>query len=114
MFRGWSDCGIRSSYSGHRYPELGNFPLQEPDLPQIHYLRTLADVNAIKNTLKPNARLLIVGAGYIGLEVAASAVVQGVEVTVIEAMDRVLARVTGLKFQISMNQCTVKKGWIFA
>jgi 3-phenylpropionate/trans-cinnamate dioxygenase ferredoxin reductase subunit len=70
-------------------------PIAGADLPQIHYLRTLADVNAIKNTLKPNARLLIVGAGYIGLEVAASAVVQGVEVTVIEAMDRVLARVTG-------------------
>jgi 3-phenylpropionate/trans-cinnamate dioxygenase ferredoxin reductase subunit len=37
---------------------------------------------------------LIVGAGYIGLEVAASAVKQGVDVTVLEAQDRVLARVT--------------------
>ena len=85
-------------------------PIAGADLPQIHYLRTLADVNAIKNTLKPNARLLIVGAGYIGLEVAASAVVQGVEVTVIEAMDRVLARVTGPEISAFYESVHREKG----
>lgn len=80
------------------------------DLPQVHYLRTLADVDAIKNTLKSNARLLIVGAGYIGLEVAASAVVQGVEVTVIEAMDRVLARVTGPEISAFYESVHREKG----
>ena len=71
------------------------------DLPQISYLRTLDDVDAIKQKLQNKssseqpAKLLIIGAGYIGLEVAASAVKQGVQVTVLEAMDRVLARVTG-------------------
>ena len=85
-------------------------PIAGADLPQIHYLRTLADVNAIKNTLKPNARLLIVGAGYIGLEVAASAVVQGVEVTVIEAMDRVLARVTGPEISTFYESVHREKG----
>ena len=69
-------------------------PVPGADLPQVKYLRTLADVDAIKHHIKPDAKLLIVGAGYIGLEVAASAVKQGVQVTVIEAMDRVLARVT--------------------
>jgi len=69
-------------------------PVQGGDLPAIKYLRTVADVDDIKSTLLPNANLLIVGAGYIGLEVAASAVKQGVKVTVLEAMDRVLARVT--------------------
>lgn len=69
-------------------------PVPGADLPQIKYLRTLADVDAIKQYIKPDAKLLIVGAGYIGLEVAASAVKQGVQVRVIEAMDRVLARVT--------------------
>ena len=69
-------------------------PIEGADLPQVHYLRTLRDVDAIKRYIKPNARLLVVGAGYIGLEVAASVVAQGVEVTVVEAMDRVLARVT--------------------
>ena len=69
-------------------------PIDGADLPNIHYLRTIADVDAIKQNLKSGSKLLIVGAGYIGLEVAASAVKQGVEVVVLEAMDRVLARVT--------------------
>lgn len=53
-------------------------PVPGADLPQIKYLRTLADVDAIKQYIKPDAKLLIVGAGYIGLEVAASAVKQRV------------------------------------
>lgn len=69
-------------------------PVEGGDLPQIKYLRTIKDVDGIKDQLKTGAKLLIVGAGYIGLEVAASAVKQGVQVTVLEAMDRVLARVT--------------------
>lgn len=71
-----------------------HLPVEGADLPQIHTLRTLADVDKIKAALPSNSKLLIVGAGYIGLEVAASAVKQGVSVTVLEAMDRVLARVT--------------------
>jgi len=71
-----------------------HLPVAGGDLPNIKYLRTLADVDDIKSALKPKAKLLIVGGGYIGLEVAASAVKQGNTVTVLEAMDRVLARVT--------------------
>ena len=69
-------------------------PVDGSDLPCIKYLRTVADVDDIKNSLSADAKLLIVGGGYIGLEVAASAVKQGNRVTVLEAMDRVLARVT--------------------
>jgi len=69
-------------------------PIEGGDLPQVKYLRTIQDVDDIKEQLKSGAKLLVVGAGYIGLEVAASAVKQGAEVTVLEAMDRVLARVT--------------------
>ena len=54
----------------------------------------MADVDDIKSTLAPGGKLLIVGAGYIGLEVAASAIKQGIEVIVLEAQERVLARVT--------------------
>ena len=39
----------------------------------IHYLRTIADVEAIRPGFRPGARLVVVGAGYIGLEVAAVA-----------------------------------------
>jgi len=69
-------------------------PVEGGDLPNIKYLRTIEDVDNIKQSLACNAKLLVVGAGYIGLEVAASAVKQGMNVTVLEAMDRVLARVT--------------------
>lgn len=64
------------------------------DLPCVHYLRTKSDVDKIKKNVIAGSKLLIVGAGYIGLEVAASAVRQDVEVSVVETMPRVLARVT--------------------
>ncbi|MES2257017.1 MAG: FAD-dependent oxidoreductase [Pseudomonadota bacterium] len=60
----------------------------------LHYLRTIADVERIQRQLKPGARLVIVGGGYVGLEMAASASRRGVGVTVLEAQPRVLARVT--------------------
>lgn len=77
--------------TGTRAREL---PIEGAELPNINYLRTKQDVDAIKSQLKVGSKLLIVGAGYIGLEVAASAVKQGADVVVFEAMDRVLARVT--------------------
>ncbi|SIQ72435.1 NAD(P)/FAD-dependent oxidoreductase [Aquipseudomonas alcaligenes] len=60
----------------------------------FHYLRTLDDVERIRAQLVPGKRLAIVGGGYIGLEAAASAVAQGLQVTVLEALPRVLQRVT--------------------
>ena len=69
-------------------------PIPGADLDKINYLRTKQDVDLIKSQLQSGSTLVIVGAGYIGLEVAASAVKRGVKVVVFEAMDRVLARVT--------------------
>lgn len=63
------------------------------DLAGIFYLRTIGDVDRIRASLKDAKRLAIVGAGYIGLEVAAVAAELGVQVNVIEAMDRVMSRV---------------------
>ncbi|MGP3792606.1 NAD(P)/FAD-dependent oxidoreductase [Pseudomonas sp. B392_1p] len=60
----------------------------------FHYLRTLQDVDRIRQQFEPGMRLVIVGGGYIGLEVAAVAVRRGLKVTVLEALPRVLARVT--------------------
>ena len=69
-------------------------PVAGGDLPNIMYLRTKQDVDKIKQAVNKGSKLLIVGAGYIGLEVAASSIKLGVKVTVLEAMDRVLQRVT--------------------
>lgn len=64
------------------------------DLLGVYYLRGIDDSLAIKEHLKAGANIVIIGGGYIGLEVAASAAKAGAKVTLIEAMDRVMARVT--------------------
>jgi len=63
------------------------------DLGGIHYLRTIADVEAIRADLQGARRLVVVGAGYVGLEAAASARHLGLDVTVLEMADRPLNRV---------------------
>ncbi|HEX3755945.1 MAG TPA: FAD-dependent oxidoreductase [Rhizomicrobium sp.] len=67
-------------------------PCPGSDLPGIHYLKTITDVDGLQAAFKPGARLAIVGGGYIGLEVAAVAAKRGLEVMVFEAMDRLMAR----------------------
>ncbi|MGP3637358.1 NAD(P)/FAD-dependent oxidoreductase [Streptomyces sp. 24-1644] len=64
------------------------------EAPNVHYLRTLADASAMRHQFVPGARLVVVGGGYVGLEVAAIARRGGLDVTVLEALPRVLARVT--------------------
>jgi 3-phenylpropionate/trans-cinnamate dioxygenase ferredoxin reductase subunit len=56
------------------------------ELDGIHYLRTLADSEALSDALSSGARLAVVGAGWIGSEVAASARQKGVEVTLIDPL----------------------------
>lgn len=63
------------------------------DLRGIVQLRTIADADCLKAILAPGTRLAVIGAGYIGLEVAASARGLGVDVVVIEREARVLPRV---------------------
>jgi 3-phenylpropionate/trans-cinnamate dioxygenase ferredoxin reductase subunit len=63
------------------------------DLDGVHYLRNIDDVHSIQAYFKPGAKMVVVGGGYIGLEVAAVAVKRGIEVTVLETADRVMARV---------------------
>ncbi|WP_322045046.1 NAD(P)/FAD-dependent oxidoreductase [Paraburkholderia sp. J67] len=63
-------------------------------LANVFYLREIADVHALRAAVVPGARAVIVGGGYIGLEVAASLRKSGLEVTVLEAQPRVLQRVT--------------------
>ena len=62
------------------------------DLPGIHYLKTIADVDGLQSVFQSGKRIAIVGGGYIGLEVAAVGAKRGLDVTVFEAMDRLMAR----------------------
>jgi 3-phenylpropionate/trans-cinnamate dioxygenase ferredoxin reductase subunit len=63
------------------------------DLAGVQYLRDIADIPPIQAKLKPGARVLIIGGGYIGLETAATARKIGCLVTVLEMADRVMNRV---------------------
>jgi len=63
------------------------------DLQGVHFLRTIADVESIRAEMLSGRRLVIVGGGYIGLEVAATAREAGLEVTVLEMAGRVMNRV---------------------
>ena len=68
-------------------------PLPGAGLDGVLELRTASDADRLKRALKPGRRLAVVGGGYVGLEVAASAVALGCEVSVIELQPRPLARV---------------------
>ena len=68
--------------------------LSAQDLPGVHFLRTIADTDRIRAECAAGRRLVIVGGGYIGLEVAATARELGLEVTVLEMAERVMSRVT--------------------
>ena len=98
-------------------------PVAGADLPGVHVLRTAADVDRIRADLGSARRLVVIGAGYIGLEVAAVARRLGLEVTVLEAMARPLARVTspemsgffldvhtaeGVRFALSSQAAVIK------
>ena len=62
------------------------------ELSGIHYLRGIEDVDHLRPLLSPGNRLVVVGGGYIGLEVAAVAVKHGLDVTILEAAGRVMER----------------------
>jgi NADPH-dependent 2,4-dienoyl-CoA reductase/sulfur reductase-like enzyme len=61
----------------------------------VHSLRTLADARRLREELVPGAHLAVVGAGFIGQEVAATARRLGLEVTMIEALETPLAPILG-------------------
>ncbi len=98
------DAKTVTTESGDTYPyeklliATGSRPrilnIQGSDLPGIHYLRTIADVDGIRDAMQNAKKVCIVGGGYIGLEVAAVAKTAGLEVSVLEMESRILQRVT--------------------
>lgn len=63
------------------------------DHPAVHTLRAMADLGPVRSALEPGRRVVCIGAGFIGLEIASVAARAGCEVTVIEAAPRALGRV---------------------
>lgn len=65
----------------------------DTDLAGVHVLRTLDDAEAVRSAFDSTGRLVVVGAGFVGAEVAASARAVGMEVTLVEAATTPLTRV---------------------
>ncbi|MCV0425053.1 MAG: FAD-dependent oxidoreductase [Roseibium sp.] len=82
---------LATGSSARRLPEAITNGLE-----QIFHLRDVEDANALHAHLQPGTSLVIVGGGYIGMELAATARVKGLEVTVIERDDRILKRVASM------------------
>lgn len=76
----------------------GGFPRPLPcpgaDLDGVHVIRTRMQVDALRRDIEEASSVVVIGGGYIGLEAAAVLVKAGKRLTVVEALDRVLARVT--------------------
>lgn len=96
-----ADRTVRANGSDLRYDRLilatgshvRRVPIPGQNLPEVHYLRTIDDVRGIQTGFTAGRRLVVIGGGYIGLEVAAVAVTAGLKVAVVEIADRVMARV---------------------
>ncbi len=80
------------------------------ELTGVHYLRDAADIEAIRAGLDGARRVVIIGAGYIGLETAASLRKLGIEVTVLETAERVLERVTAPQVSVFYDRVHREEG----
>lgn len=76
----------------------------------VHGLRTLDDALAIRAALDAGARIVVIGAGFIGSEVAASARKRGLSVTVVEALPTPLVRATGTEMGAAIASLHQRNG----
>jgi 3-phenylpropionate/trans-cinnamate dioxygenase ferredoxin reductase subunit len=103
---GYTKLGLAT---GGRARTLASSALAVP-CANVHVLRTLADAEGLRAQLTPGARLVVIGAGYVGLEVAASAIKLGLRVTVLESAPRVLSRVTAPEISAFYEQAHREAG----
>jgi NADPH-dependent 2,4-dienoyl-CoA reductase/sulfur reductase-like enzyme len=76
----------------------------------VHVLRTIDDALALRQELRPGARLVVIGAGFIGAEVASTAIKLGLDVTVIEAACTPLAGALGEDLGAAVARLHAKHG----
>ncbi len=93
--------------TGARARRLG---IAGEELPGVHALRTIVDADSVKAGLIAGQRLVVIGGGYVGLEVAASARLKGMDVVVVEREARLLARVASPPISAFMQQYHERQG----
>ncbi|GAC49205.1 NAD(P)/FAD-dependent oxidoreductase, partial [Gordonia aichiensis] len=87
-----------------------SLPGVDPALAGVHTLRSLDDAHDLSESLARGGALVIVGGGYVGMEVAAVARSQGTPVTVIEREDRLLARVASAELSSMLADYHTQRG----
>lgn len=80
------------------------------DHPNVHTVRTIADILRLQPQFQRDKRAVIVGGGYIGLEAASVGIKKGLQVTVVEALPRVLARVTAPELSSFYERAHTRRG----
>ena len=89
---------------------IRRLPVKGQDLNGVFYLRDTLDVMAIKAKAEMAKSAIIIGGGYIGLETAASLRKQGLNVTILEAMPRILQRVTAPELSVFYKRIHTEEG----
>jgi 3-phenylpropionate/trans-cinnamate dioxygenase ferredoxin reductase component len=84
--------------------------VQGAHLSGVHCLRTVSDSENVARYLRKDQRIVVVGAGFIGLEVAAAAIELGASVTVLEAAPRALARSLPIEVSSTLVQVHLERG----
>ena len=69
-------------------------PMENADAKNLFYLRQISDVVSMQKVIAAGKKIVLIGGGYIGLEVASAMIELGLEVTILESEDRILKRVT--------------------
>jgi 3-phenylpropionate/trans-cinnamate dioxygenase ferredoxin reductase subunit len=90
--------------------EPRRLPVPGADLPGVHLLRTIEDSDTIRATFDGGGHLVVIGGGWIGCEVAASARQKGMDVTLIESLELPLLRVLGPELGAFYRDVHVSEG----
>ena len=85
-------------------------PMENADSKNLFYLRQITDVLSIHQQITPHKEIVLIGGGYIGLEVASAMIELGLKVTILEAEERILQRVTSPEVSQFYNDYHSKKG----
>ena len=85
-------------------------PMDNADSKNLFYLRQITDVLSMHKQITPHKEIVLIGGGYIGLEVASAMIELGLKVTILEAEERILQRVTSPEVSQFYNDYHSKKG----
>ena len=85
-------------------------PMENADSKNLFYLRQITDVLSMHKQITPHKEIVLIGGGYIGLEVASAMIELGLKVTILEAEERILQRVTIPEVSQFYNDYHSKKG----